>query len=223
MLETFEPFRLWDSSQERWRNFALISPKYTNFEVLDLDSHEIIARNPYPRLSQEQADMFNRSFIAANEDPPYSAGQESGSGRFCPAVFHVPDVLDILDEKDLQEFKDHQNDTEEDFYEEWMKTFLQRRSFGLEAGCVWGDDWSYKVQAIELSEVLEGSVSDDRRFGYFVLNGELKDVYGKDYFDDDAYPDFVLNAPVSFRFSDDSSKTVSSSRMHSDIPHFGAE
>lgn len=40
---------------------------------------------------------------------------------------------------------------------------------GFVAGCVWGDDSTYKIQFLDLSRVGEGLLPRDDRFGYIVL------------------------------------------------------
>lgn len=223
MLDTFEPFRLWDESQQTWRHFALISPLYTNFEVLDLDKRAVIAKNPNPLLTQEQADSLNRSYTGAGEEISYEAGQEFSAARFCPMSFHVPDVLDILSEQDARELREaveSQEKADVKFWDDWMNNFLQRRSFGFESGCVWGDDWSKKVQAIDLTRILEGEVSDDDRFGYFVFNGDLKDVYGKEYYDDDSQRSLSLKTDIHFHFDENDSTQVVKANTYSILPQF---
>lgn len=41
--------------------------------------------------------------------------------------------------------------------------------FGFVWGCVWGDDSSWKVQALDLSRVTDGVFVRDARFGYVEL------------------------------------------------------
>lgn len=218
MLRTFEPFRLWDDQLEKWRNFALISPKYTNFQVLDLDNRTIIAKNPNPTIDEEQAAFLNKISSKQSKEYTYEAGQEYSGWRFCPGEFHVPDVYGILNENDIQ---DMIKNRETEYWSEWIDNFLDRRTFGFEAGCVWGDDWSYKVQAIDLTKILEGKVSDDDRFGYLVYDGDLKDLYDKNYYDDDAYQTLVLNVPVSFKFDKEDQTKVSKSEFYgSDLTNF---
>jgi hypothetical protein len=43
-------------------------------------------------------------------------------------------------------------------------------SFGFVAGCIWGDDSSWKVQFLDLSRVAEGVLVRDDRFGYLELD-----------------------------------------------------
>jgi hypothetical protein len=45
--------------------------------------------------------------------------------------------------------------------------------FGLVAGCVWGDDSSWKIQFLDLSRVAEGVVVRDERLGYIELGDSL--------------------------------------------------
>jgi len=42
-------------------------------------------------------------------------------------------------------------------------------NFGFVAGCVWGDDCSWKIEFLDLSRVEEGIVKRDSRFGYISL------------------------------------------------------
>ena len=43
------------------------------------------------------------------------------------------------------------------------------KNFGFVAGCVWGDDSSWKIQFLDLSRATEGIVIRDDRFGYLEL------------------------------------------------------
>lgn len=49
----------------------------------------------------------------------------------------------------------------------------QDGSFGLVAGCVWGDDSSWKLQFLDLSHASIGRVVRDDRFGYVELPDDL--------------------------------------------------
>jgi len=61
--------------------------------------------------------------------------------------------------------------------------------FGFVAGCVWGDDCSWKVQYLDLSRVSEGIITRDDRFGYIELLGSadtLADSISTDGWDEDS-------------------------------------
>jgi hypothetical protein len=72
-------------------------------------------------------------------------GEESDSYGFCPVDYFVP----YDPERGLD------------------------GSFGFIAGCVWGDDSSWKVQFLDLSDIKDGMVKRDDRFGYLELPAEL--------------------------------------------------
>jgi len=72
-------------------------------------------------------------------------GEEPTATGFCPVDFYVP----------------WHPDQEED---EFSTT-----EFGFVAGCLWGDDSSWKIEYLDLSEVEKGIIRRDSRFGYLVL------------------------------------------------------
>jgi len=74
------------------------------------------------------------------------AGEERNSMGFCPVQFFVP----------YDPFSEINGD------------------FGFVAGCVWGDDNSWKVQFLDLSKIREGKLIRDDRFGYLELPAGVK-------------------------------------------------
>lgn len=95
------------------------------------------------------------------EEPVHAFG-------FCPVDYYVPY------EKEWS-IKDKNNDI--DFEGIPGK-------FGFVAGCIWGDDSSWKIQYLDLSEIENGKILRDDRFGYIELpeNLSLKDaIYVGDY------------------------------------------
>ncbi|HWH10612.1 MAG TPA: hypothetical protein VG165_05755 [Solirubrobacteraceae bacterium] len=77
-------------------------------------------------------------------------GEERSPGGFCPVEYFVPTDADSGDALDV----------------------------GFVAGCIWGDDSSWKLQALNLSRVEEGCLARDERFGYVELpdKASLSDV-----------------------------------------------
>lgn len=47
-------------------------------------------------------------------------------------------------------------------------------SFGFVAGCIWGDDSSWKVQYLDLSEADKGILKREERFGYVELIDDMR-------------------------------------------------
>ena len=76
-------------------------------------------------------------------------GEDSNSEGFCPVDYYIP------------------RSSNGEFY-----------PFGFVAGCIWGDDSTYKIQYLDLSEAEKGIVKRDDRFGYIMLpeNQSLKEA-----------------------------------------------
>jgi hypothetical protein len=68
-------------------------------------------------------------------------GEDPSPDGFCPVEYFVPIDPDSGDALDV----------------------------GFVAGCVWGDDTSWKIQALDLSGAPDGKVARDARFGYVEL------------------------------------------------------
>lgn len=50
--------------------------------------------------------------------------------------------------------------------------------FGFVAGCIWGDDTSWKIEYLDLSQISKGTITREHKFGYIALprHHDLKDV-----------------------------------------------
>lgn len=84
-------------------------------------------------------------------------GEERDTFGFCPVDYYVPfDNKDILGVVGLAESEN--------------KTIkFEPGSFGFIAGCIWGDDSSWKVQYLDLSECDKGIIKRTEKFGYLEL------------------------------------------------------
>lgn len=79
---------------------------------------------------------------------------------FCPTGFYVPtDMRTYIDDTDPAPLP-----------EEWQG------KFGFVCGCVWGDDTTWKIEFLDLSEISEGRITRDSRFGYIELPGSCDDL-----------------------------------------------
>jgi hypothetical protein len=92
------------------------------------------------------------------------ASEEPDGRGFCPVGFYVPDWWDInsgrvLPGSSMWRPADH----------EWPTG-----DFGFVWGCRWGDDSSWKVQYLDLSDVRAGILRRDDRFGYLPLATDEK-------------------------------------------------
>lgn len=131
------------------RNYRMLG----TFEPFRLHGREfgLISRG-YTRTAV--LDLTSGKVIAEEVDKP---GAPPGAG-FCPVGFYVPDWWDLHDGSVIPGSETWNAD------QEWPNG-----SFGFVWGCLWGDDSSWKVQYLDLSEIEKGIVRRDERFGYVEL------------------------------------------------------
>ncbi len=86
------------------------------------------------------------------------ATEASSSTGFCPVGFYVPDWWD-QHAGSVIPGSEHWN---ADY--EWPSG-----QFGFVWGCFWGDDSSWKIQYLDLSEIQSGVIRREERFGYVEL------------------------------------------------------
>jgi hypothetical protein len=157
LLRTFAHFRAGS------RDLALYSPDYTCTRLLELPSCRDIG------------------------------GEEPDSEGFCPADFFVPCYIDLelsVGQGPPRRFRKQMPRLEElaprTVTVTWPPTAgrpeerteehhhapvgpLTHHPFGFVAGCVWGDESSWKVQYLDLSGAAEGILRREERFGYIEL------------------------------------------------------
>jgi len=76
-------------------------------------------------------------------------GEKHDTFGFCPVDYYVPMYKD----------DEWNNDEVRDDGEEYL-------AYGFVAGCVWGDDSSWKIEMLDLSKVDEGIIKRKHQFGY---------------------------------------------------------
>lgn len=168
LMGTFEPFRQLKAGT--WRYYALISPSYSTFQVLDLETFQIVATRPYPQrpVTQKMVDQY-----AGRTLPAWLVGKAVGDTYdgegFCPSHFYVPDITETITSADM--YAEHKDDA-------WLADSAQllQGQGGFVAGCVWGDDSSSKLRYVDLSRISEGLVTEDERFGYWELPNDTRQL-----------------------------------------------
>jgi len=103
-------------------------------------------------------------------------GEEGKSDGFCPVEFYVPSYVEHEFKRDPikgNRFRIYEPRPKEMEETEVSKPVsgLVHEPFGFVAGCVWGDDCSWKIEFIDLSEADKGVLHHDDRFGYIELPG----------------------------------------------------
>ncbi len=162
LLDTFFHFQI------NGKDYALYSPHYTCTRIMELPSCRDIG------------------------------GEEPDHFGFCPAEYYVPCYIEREHERsDGERFRYEIVDPQpKDFepipifhysYDPIAKvhskveslnlnipvTSLTYMPFGFVSGCVWGDDSSWKVQLLDLSQAANGEISREKRFGYLPLPRKL--------------------------------------------------
>ncbi len=160
LMSTFFHFQM------NGKDYALYSPHYTCTRIMELPSCQDIG------------------------------GEEPASNGFCPVEYYVPSYIEreyeFLDGKLMRytiidpQSKDFEPSTQS-FYPidpvsgerievkkpNVLVTPLTYTSFGFVSGCIWGDDWSWKVELLDLSQADKGIISREARFGYLPLPDKL--------------------------------------------------
>lgn len=96
-------------------------------------------------------------------------GEERDAWGFCPTGYFVPKFYRYTF---TTEGKEHMcRIYESDEGEEDKRD--QFDDFGFISGCVWGDDSSWKIQYLDLSQADKGIIKRDDRFGYIELPPNL--------------------------------------------------
>lgn len=120
--------------------------------------------HPFEQGGKEYA-LYSRSYTSTRvmslPDCKDLGGEDPHGFGFCPTEYYVP--VAIMDGEEYD--PDGQ--------------------FGFVAGCVWGDDSSWKIQFLDLSRVSEGIIKRDDRFGYIELleSHSLKDAIDISWWD----------------------------------------
>ena len=141
--------------------------------------------HPFVKNGKEYA-LYSKSYTSTRvmslPDCKDIAGEEANAYGFCPTDFYVPQPNDVV----------KQDDDEPNVHLDG--------SFGFVAGCVWGDDSSWKIQYLDLSKIEEGILKRTAKFGYIELEDRcLKDaITGLDYFGEEGRS---LTIKTGHRFS----------------------
>lgn len=104
-------------------------------------------------------------------------GEEGHSSGFCPIEFYIPryNIHHIVNkELKLDEYCRHyENDINMTLsFSEDKKVFYENYAFV--AGCIWGDDMSWKIRYADLSQADKGLLNMEEKFGYVEMPPGMK-------------------------------------------------
>ena len=165
LFNTFHHF------QKNGKDFALYSPDYTVTRIMELPSCRDIGGEEPNSWGFCPVDFFVPTYIET--ETSWETISQSGSsvgGETSQRRINDPKPEEIIERVETREFI-HQTSRE------LCKITTNYRPltspayypFGFVAGCIWGDDGSWKVQYLDLSEVEKGIIKREERFGYIEL------------------------------------------------------
>ncbi len=149
--------------------------------VRNYDGHSITTFCPFEQAGKWYA-LYSRDYTSTRvmslPDCKDLGGESRFAGGFCPVEYYVPTKKDLSHwdcrkgfRKQLKERKDKNSEEilkdQEKAYGETLPK--QLGTFGFMCGCVWGDDRSWKLEYLNLSEVSKGKIKREQRFGYWEL------------------------------------------------------
>ena len=201
--------------QRNGKDFALYSPFYTVTRIMELPSCKDIGGEEPDSWGFCPVDYFVPTYIEQEviTEITGSHGTEERSVR--KTLVNNPDASELSESVIKTPFT--YSKTGEECVN--VTTFrpltpLLYHPFGFIAGCIWGDDSSWKIQYLNLSEAEKGIVKREERFGYIELpeNQTLKEAVDMYYFGHNPEQDYSsyirINIMQTFDLRD--GKTVNS-------------
>lgn len=132
-------------------------------------------RTFYPfKIEEQYYALYSKDYTASSvmtlPDCKDWCGESGDTFGFCPVEFYVP--------KDDWNKYDWSSPKYEGKFAHRRNRINENIPFGLVAGCVWGDDSSWKIQLLDLRGLKDKKLVRSERFGYCWLknNHHLKDA-----------------------------------------------
>src|SRR5271157_1922289 len=194
MVRTFHPFQLRGNTRSTPKWYALYSKDYTSTRIMELPSCTDIGgeeRNEWgfcptdfwvPPLDYLESicDPGCPRFKSPEHPPDYT------KSCTCYKIVHRHGCP-ICPETRVPNESCTCKEEWDEFYKKRHVWHFPDRVHGFVAGCVWGDDTSWKIEYLDLSRADEGIVKRDARFGYIEMPARLDlskaidvDVYEED-------------------------------------------
>lgn len=106
-------------------------------------------------------------------------GEEPNGNGFCPTGYYVPKFKthNFTFEGKQDSYNIYDFDEDDDCKENDDPNIpYQYTNFGFVCGCEWGDDSSWKIEYLDLSDATHGYLKRDNRFGYIEKPRDIKDL-----------------------------------------------
>jgi hypothetical protein len=179
LMRTFHPFQL----RGKW--YALYSKDYTATRIMSLPDCKDLGGEEREQWGFCPTDYWvpGLHYIQSVCDPGCPREKtETHKPDFTKActctIVHDPDTCPQVN-KTLKEKLTNTSrpctckERWAEFYEKHHIWHFPDRVHGFMAGCVWGDDSSWKIQYLDLSRADEGIIKREERFGYIEMPAHL--------------------------------------------------
>lgn len=179
LYRTFHPFQL----RGKW--YALYSKEYTATRVMSLPDCKDLGGEEREQWGFCPTDYWvpGLHYIQTVCDPGCPRGRSDGHKpdytKACTCtIVHDPEtcpqVNKTLSEKLLNTSRPCTcRERWNEFYEKHHVWHFPDRVHGFVAGCIWGDDSSWKIEYLDLSKADEGIIKREARFGYIAMPAHL--------------------------------------------------
>ena len=175
LFRTFAPFRA------AGRDLALYSPDYTCTRLLELPSCRDVGGEEPDGAGFCPVDFFIPHFV----DLEYRSGDQSPR-RFRKQMPSTDDLVSRTIPVTYPATAQRPERVEHQHYAPVGS--LTYHPFGFVAGCIWGDDSSWKLQYLDLSQAANGILRREERFGYVELPHGLPLEKAVELLDDQSDP-----------------------------------
>lgn len=167
-FDTFFPFQL------NGKDLALYSPDYTATRILELPSCEDMGGEEPNELGFCPVEYFVPTYL----DQEYV--HRTNNSSFPPERVSVRRVNNPSSDELRESSREHTyvNGTTSQECTDVISlrplTPILYYPFGFVAGCIWGDDSTWKIQYLDLSQAHEGKLVREEKFGYIELPEGLR-------------------------------------------------
>jgi hypothetical protein len=165
--------------QKDGKDFALYSPDYTATRILELPSCKDIGGEEPHSNGFCPVDYFVPTYIEQETISETKGLKGTYKKEIRKTRINNPQEIAFSEFVNKTPFTNFNTGEECETIATYRPlTPLLYSSFGFVAGCIWGDDSTYKIQYLDLSEAEKGIIKRDERFGYIALpeNLNLKDA-----------------------------------------------
>lgn len=156
-------------------DYALYSPDYTVTRIMELPScKDIGGEDPSPG-GFCPTDYFIPTFIQGETSFETTSAKGTLYEGTTQRTINNPMPKDLVAHTESKEFE-HQTSSDLCVSTVAYRPLSELRfhEFGFVSGCIWGDDSTWKIQFLDLSQAEKGVLKRDERFGYIVLPEDMR-------------------------------------------------